>query len=113
MAGAVKLRNTIEQLFAVSPDKLDRLKARKAVKELKQLLNSGEVRAAEFGVSGWVVNEWVKKGILLAFRAGVLKKAGAPDAQFFDKDTMDLRRVTAGQNLRVVPGGSAIRDWTY
>ena len=108
------LRSTIEQLYAFPAEKLDRTMAREAARELRHLLNSGKVRAAEFRDQRWIVNEWVKKGILLAFRAGLLKKAGGTvHSQFFDKDTMDLRRISAKQNLRIVPGGSAVRDGAY
>jgi 2,3,4,5-tetrahydropyridine-2-carboxylate N-succinyltransferase len=108
------LQNAIEQLYGSPAVELDRTKARAAVLELRRLLNSGQVRAAEFRDLRWIVNEWVKKGILLAFRAGRLKKAGGTArSQFFDKDTMDLRRVSGKQNLRIVPGGSAVRDGAY
>jgi 2,3,4,5-tetrahydropyridine-2-carboxylate N-succinyltransferase len=78
-------------------------------------LASGAVRAAEpdaASANGWRVNTWVKQGILLGFRFGdtVDMTAGLP---FYDKDTMPLKRLGAAAGVRVVPGGSSIRDGAY
>jgi 2,3,4,5-tetrahydropyridine-2-carboxylate N-succinyltransferase len=89
--------------------------ARVAFLELKTALNSGLVRAAERGADGqWRANAWVKAGILLGFRLGRLQPAatGGP-FPFFDKDTFPLRRTTLDEGVRIVPGGSAIRDGCY
>ncbi len=83
---------------------------------LKQL-NEGSIRAAEpdaSQLSGWKVNTVVKEGILAGFRLGnivPMPDAGSP--QFFDKSTYPLRRITADERVRVVPGGSSIRDGCY
>ena len=82
---------------------------------LKVGLNSGEIRAAERGRDGsWQANAWVKAGILLGFRLGRLAPAatGGPFS-FYDKDTYPLRSLRASDGVRVVPGGSAIRDGSY
>ena len=95
-------------------------------------LNKGRIRAAEpdpGSATGWKVNAWVKKGILLGFRIGrvVEMNSGAAispaassqnatvalPSQFQDKHTFSLREMPAGRNVRVVPGGSAIRDGCY
>jgi 2,3,4,5-tetrahydropyridine-2-carboxylate N-succinyltransferase len=89
--------------------------ARHAFESLKQLLNAGEVRAAERESDGsWRVNSWVKIGILLGFRLGQLERA-LPSAPFpfFDKDTYPLRTFGAEDGVRIVPGGSAIRDGCF
>ena len=89
--------------------------ARVAFLELKAALNSGVVRAAERGADGqWRANAWVKAGILLGFRLGRLQPAatGGP-FPFYDKDTFPLRRTTLDEGVRIVPGGSAIRDGCY
>jgi len=111
----------------------------RAFDELKAGLNEGRIRAAEpdpGSPTGWKVNAWVKKGILLGFRIGrvvemrlepegrsALPQAGAageirPQAQglrwqFRDKQTFPLKQIPANQNVRVVPGGSSIRDGCY
>jgi 2,3,4,5-tetrahydropyridine-2,6-dicarboxylate N-succinyltransferase len=89
--------------------------ARVAFNELKAALNAGTVRAAERAPSGeWRVNAWVKAGILLGFRLGRLGPAatGGP-FPFYDKDTYPLRRFTPEDGVRIVPGGSAVRDGCY
>lgn len=83
--------------------------------EFKELLNQGKVRAAEPDGDSWKVNRWVKKGILLGFRLGkiVEVRVGGPFA-FYDKDTYPLKRLEAMErNIRLVPGGSAVRDGVY
>jgi 2,3,4,5-tetrahydropyridine-2-carboxylate N-succinyltransferase len=85
-----------------------------AVRVLKEQLNRGEVRAAEFQNGSWHVNSWVKKGILLAFRAGKLAETALDSGfRFFDKDTMTLREFSSTDNVRIVPGGSAVRDGAF
>ncbi|HEX7182034.1 MAG TPA: 2,3,4,5-tetrahydropyridine-2,6-dicarboxylate N-succinyltransferase [Thermoanaerobaculia bacterium] len=84
----------------------------------KRALNRGEVRAAEPDAAspwGWRVNAWVKQGILLGFRMGriVDMSVGAPDGPrlpFFDKATYPLRGLGPDAGVRIVPGGSSIRD---
>jgi len=83
--------------------------------EFKTQLNRGEVRAAERRPEGnWSVNRWVKQGILLGFRMGQLvDMSSSPTLRFFDKDTYPTRPTTIADNLRIVPGGSSIRDGAY
>ena len=80
---------------------------------LKEALNSGEVRAAEPDSSsktGWRVNPWVKKGILLGFRLGQLVRMGSESClPFVDKDTFPVRKFSLEERVRVVPGGSSVR----
>ena len=91
--------------------------ARAVFERLRAALSAGTVRAAspDPGAStGWRVNAWVKQGILLGFRAGTVVPAGeAGGFGFFDKDTLPVRRLAAESGVRVVPGGSAIRDGAY
>jgi 2,3,4,5-tetrahydropyridine-2,6-dicarboxylate N-succinyltransferase len=106
-----ELRSTIEA-YAGGVPRGQEAKALEAFQRLKTSLNAGTVRAAERDADGgWRVNAWVKTGILLGFRLGrvVPVSAGAP-FQFFDKDTYPLRDFAEGNGVRIVPGGSAIRD---
>jgi 2,3,4,5-tetrahydropyridine-2-carboxylate N-succinyltransferase len=110
----MNLQAEIESLFAAGGD-ADRAAAREAFHALRAALSAGEVRSAERdpdSPSGWRVNTWVKQGILLGFRFGdtVDMSAGLP---FYDKDTMPLKRLAADAGVRVVPGGSSIRDGAY
>jgi 2,3,4,5-tetrahydropyridine-2-carboxylate N-succinyltransferase len=105
-----------------------------AFDEFKVALNEGRVRAAEpdpGSPTGWRVNAWVKKGILLGFRIGrvvemppaVAAMSSSPQraaggdtggpVQFRDKHTFPLKQIPDGQNIRIVPGGSSIRDGSY
>lgn len=84
----------------------------------KSALNAGEIRAAEPDLAcatGWRVNTWIKKGILLGFRMGTIvdMSIDASRQPFFDKSTYPVRRVTAEDGVRIVPGGSSIRDGSY
>jgi len=85
---------------------------------LKEGLNAGAVRAAEPDASsktGWQVNPWVKKGILLGFRMGgiVDMSVNAARQPFFDKATWPVKHFTAASGVRIVPGGSSIRDGCF
>jgi 2,3,4,5-tetrahydropyridine-2,6-dicarboxylate N-succinyltransferase len=84
----------------------------------KDALNAGRIRAAQpdaFSKTGWRVNAWVKKGILLGFRMGtVVDMSINPTRQpWFDKATFPVQRLSADRGIRIVPGGSSIRDGCY
>ena len=93
--------------------------ARTVFEHFKQLLNEGLVRAASKVDGEWVVNFWVKEGILLGMRLGRLQgRHVSLDEQgtgftFIDKDTYPLKSITMDNNVRIVPGGSAVRDGSY
>ena len=88
---------------------------RRVFDDFKAALNRGEVRAAERDADGtWQVNSWVKQGILLGFRMGrLVDMSGESSLRFFDKDTYPIRPTTVADNIRIVPGGSSIRDGAY
>ena len=84
--------------------------------EFKAALNRGEVRAAERTTDGkWQTNAWVKRGILLGFRMGLIIEMTPSGAslQFLDKDTYPIRKFSTADRVRIVPGGSSIRDGAY
>jgi 2,3,4,5-tetrahydropyridine-2-carboxylate N-succinyltransferase len=88
--------------------------AREAFEGLRAALERGEVRAADRGADGvWRVNAWVKQGILLGFRIGRPAHLEAGALAFVDKDTYGVQRFPAERNVRVVPGGSSIREGSY
>jgi 2,3,4,5-tetrahydropyridine-2-carboxylate N-succinyltransferase len=84
--------------------------------DFKAALNRGEIRAAERDATGkWQTNAWVKRGILLGFRMGSIIEmtgSGAP-LQFLDKNTYPIRNFSTQDRVRIVPGGSSIRDGAY
>ena len=147
------LQAAIEELYARQTDQYGEEYFR-AFDEFKLALNEGHVRAAEpdpASPTGWKVNTWVKKGILLGFRIGrvaemhfevgersALPLSGITDEvrrepeglrslrlanlqrepeglpyQFRDKHTFPLKQLPRDQNIRIVPGGSSIRDGCY
>ncbi len=83
--------------------------------EFRAALTSGTVRAAERSSNGeWRANAWVKEGILLGFRMGVLTDMSTDATlRFFDKDTYPVRPTALADRVRIVPGGSSIRDGSY
>ena len=105
-----------EQIEALSARKAGDFNAddRAVFDEFKAALNRGEIRAAERSDDGtWQVNAWVKQGILVGFRMGRLVDMSGDGLRFFDKDTYPIRRITVADNVRIVPGGSSIRDGAY
>ena len=108
------LREQIEAL-AARDDKQFSREDRAAFDELKRALNRGEVRAAEKNASGkWIVNSWVKQGLLLGFRMGAtIDMSTGESFKFFDKDTYPSRPTVIEDSIRIVPGGSTIRDGAY
>ena len=111
------LAEEIEAL-ANAGETVDRAQARNVFARLRAALSSGEVRAAEpdsSTPSGWRVNTWVKRGILLGFRTGETVDASVDHGRwpFFDKDTLPLKPVDLSASIRIVPGGSSIRDGAY
>src|SRR5207253_365662 len=96
----------------------DRDRARAVFAELREALSAGRVRAAEpdpSSTTGWRVNTWVKQGILLGFRFGGLVDVSMDHGRvpFYDKDTLPLKKPGLAAGIRIVPGGSAIRDGAY
>jgi 2,3,4,5-tetrahydropyridine-2-carboxylate N-succinyltransferase len=97
----------------------DKSAAREAFLELQRGLSAGEIRAAEpdasAGPAGWRVNAWVKRGILLGFRFGDVTDMSADHGRwpFYDKDTMTLKKPGLAAGVRIVPGGSTIREGAF
>jgi 2,3,4,5-tetrahydropyridine-2-carboxylate N-succinyltransferase len=88
--------------------------AESVVMHLLDALEKGEVRAAERDEKGaWHAVPWVKRGILLGFRAGRLRQFGGDSLMFVDKHTYPARRFDITQNVRLVPGGSSVRRGAY
>ncbi len=79
--------------------------------DFRAALNRGEVRTVVPAEERWQVNAWVRKGILLHAVLGVVSDDGTGSS--FELDTMPLRRFTLQDQVRVVPGGSTIRDGAY
>ena len=106
------------QIIFDNPKEADRDEARAVFAELRAELSAGRVRAAEpdpSTASGWRVNAWVKQGILIGFRYGAIINFPSIDTNspYLDKDTLPLRRISVASKVRLVPGGSSVRDGAY
>jgi 2,3,4,5-tetrahydropyridine-2,6-dicarboxylate N-succinyltransferase len=111
------LKSSIERLAALGEVEHNP-EARSTFLEFRDALTRGKIRAAEKGVDPanpdrWVVNTWVKHGILLGFRLGELAETGSSALTFVDKDTFPARQFSLGDRVRVVPGGSSVRMGAY
>jgi 2,3,4,5-tetrahydropyridine-2,6-dicarboxylate N-succinyltransferase len=109
-----RLRAEIEKLYATGslpPDAAGQ--ARQVFQEFREALTRGEIRSAEKHDGQWRVNAWVKQGILLGFRLGELEELSSGALSFVDKDTFPARHFNIGERIRVVPGGSSIRQGAY
>ena len=114
-------RNSLETEIAglaAAGGSADRDAVRAAFARLREALSSGAVRAAEPDPSapgGWRVNAWVKQGILLGFRFGETVDVSMDHGRlpFYDRDTLPLKKFGLAAGVRLVPGGSSVRDGAY
>jgi 2,3,4,5-tetrahydropyridine-2,6-dicarboxylate N-succinyltransferase len=111
-----QLQNLIERYFSAGPDAIGDPTALDVFNEFRKGLESGELRSASpdpAAPHGWRVNVWVKQGILLGFRLGVLAEVPGGGLSFVDKNTYPVRQFSASDGVRVVPGGSSVRAGAY
>jgi 2,3,4,5-tetrahydropyridine-2,6-dicarboxylate N-succinyltransferase len=106
-----ELRRQIESLFATTSfDVRSKADALKVFEQFRDALTRGVIRAAEKRDGQWQTNAWVKQGILLGFRLGGLTEMGDPKVlSFVDKETYPPRSFRSSENVRIVPGGTAVR----
>src|SRR5438874_306113 len=109
-----ELEQQIEKLSRASEEELRSGETRSTFLRFRAALSQGEVRAASKVNSVWQTNEWVKRGILLGFRIGILEGSNESGVlAFVDKDTFPPRHFGIRDGVRVVPGGSSIREGAY
>jgi len=122
MTSFTSLEQSIEKFFAEGPAAIGNADALAAFLQLRDALEAGTLRSAspdESAPTGWTVNAWVKRGILLGFRLGALEAMNGnhPDGgsilSFVDKATYPARRFKPEQGIRVVPGGSSVRSGAF
>jgi 2,3,4,5-tetrahydropyridine-2-carboxylate N-succinyltransferase len=106
------LKSSIERLAALGEVEHNP-EARPVFLEFREALTQGKIRAAEKIDGRWVVNIWVKHGILLGFRLGELVETGGDALTFVDKDTFPARQFSLADRVRIVPGGSSVRVGAY
>jgi 2,3,4,5-tetrahydropyridine-2-carboxylate N-succinyltransferase len=108
------LRSEIERLYAAGAvAQQEAARARQVFQQFRNALTAGEIRAGEKAGGQWRVNAWVKQGILLGFRLGELEEMNAGALSFVDKDTFPARHFGVTDRIRVVTGGSSIRQGAY
>ncbi len=118
-ATAPLLQQSIEEFFAnptAATDPALRPEALAAFLQLRTALEAGELRSAEpdaASPTGWRVNAWVKRGILLGFRLGILAELPGGGLSFVDKHTYPVRTFAVDDGVRIVPGGSSVRAGAY
>lgn len=109
----MELQNKVEKLASKKQfDGADRT----VFESFKKALREGDIRAAEKNADGnWSANAWVKQGILVGFRMGAMIDMSSDDRSFmfFDKETYPLRPMDLEEGVRIVPGGSTIRDGSF
>ncbi|MBT3169360.1 MAG: 2,3,4,5-tetrahydropyridine-2,6-dicarboxylate N-succinyltransferase [Candidatus Cloacimonetes bacterium] len=89
-------------------------KDRQLFEQFKQKLNEGKIRSAEKIENEWVVHNWVKKGILVGFKMGkIVEMPISKITHFLDKDTYQTRSFSKSENIRIVPGGSSVREGAF
>lgn len=111
-----QLQQSIEKYFAAGASAVGDPAATETFLTFRAALENGEIRSASpdsNSPTGWTVNVWVKQGILLGFRLGVLQDMPGGALSFVDKDTYPARRFSAENGIRVVPGGSSVRAGAY
>jgi 2,3,4,5-tetrahydropyridine-2-carboxylate N-succinyltransferase len=99
VTGIAGLAAEIETLWELPAE--DAVRGIAAVEEVVRLLDEGSVRVAERGESGWAVNEWVKKAILLYFRLRRSEPVELGPFRYVDK--VPLKRNFEELGVRVVP----------
>jgi 2,3,4,5-tetrahydropyridine-2-carboxylate N-succinyltransferase len=115
------LQELIERHFTAGASAIGDPAAMMTFLALRSALECGQLRSASpdpAAPTGWRVNAWVKQGILLGFRIGMLQEfpageAGEQGLAFVDKDTYPARHLRAADGVRLVPGGSSIRAGAY
>lgn len=108
------LREQIETMYSFSKEELISNNRNISIFDnFINLLDEGKIRAAEKVDDVWVVNEWVKKGILAGFKLGKLTNMSVGGFTFFDKSTYPVKNLSIERSLRIVPGGTSIRKGAY
>lgn len=114
-----RIREHIERAASANAEgrSFDRGAAERVIGELFDALERGEVRAAERDASGrWNAVEWVKLGMLLAYRVSDMVEMGRVAGgafRFFDRRLFEPRDLSLADGVRIVPGGSIVRRGSY
>jgi len=110
MSGVQQLRETIEAAFeqraSLSAGRTSR-ELDAALEECLERLDRGELRVAQPGDGGWLVNEWLKKAVLLSFRVRENRVMDAGYTRFYDKVPLKYAAASEAElrraGVRIVP----------
>ena len=94
------MRDIIEKAWE-NRSLLNDVNTKQTIRKVIDLLDKGEVRIAEKINSKWVVNQWIKKAVILYFPIQKMKTIQSGDIEFFDK--IDLKKNYKEKGIRVVP----------
>jgi 2,3,4,5-tetrahydropyridine-2-carboxylate N-succinyltransferase len=108
-ADLTALAAEIDDLFERATSDLGE-EAKATIEEVLELLDDGEIRVATPGDTGWHVNEWAKKAILLSFRTREMQTSVVAPYEYHDK--MPLKGGWAERGVRVVPPAT-VRQGAY
>lgn len=107
------MKAQITDLYHNKPDSYGRAE-RELFDQFMEALNQGRIRSCEYQNDSWIVNDWVKMGILIGFRMGVLAELPwSGQKLFFDKDTLPEKQFSLADQVRIVPGGTSARNGCY
>jgi 2,3,4,5-tetrahydropyridine-2-carboxylate N-succinyltransferase len=95
-----KIKDTIEQAWE-NRDLLKDIAVQLCIREVIEMLDEGSLRVAEPTESGWIVNDWVKKAVILYFPIQQMQTIEVGPFEFHDK--MQLKKGYADAGVRVVP----------
>ena len=96
----IQLQNIIEKVWNDRSLLTDSVHIN-AIREVISLLDEGKLRCAEPTNSGWQVNEWVKKAVVLYFPIQKMEVLEAGIFEYHDK--IPLKRGYQEKGIRVVP----------
>jgi len=109
------IESAFERRADITPRNADNA-LREAVNSALGLLDSGEARVAEKKNGQWMVNEWLKKAVLLSFRINDNAVIRSGDTNYYDKVPMKYAdynsRDFQESGVRVVPP-AAVRKGAY
>ncbi len=109
------IENAFEDRKSITPNSVDSI-IRDAVDQTLNQLDKGQLRVAEKQNSDWVVNEWLKKAVLLSFRMNENQIIDAGYTKFYDKVATKFSRMDESaikqQGARIVPSAN-VRHGAY
>ncbi len=109
------INDAYERIASITPNTVDAV-TKEAILRTVEMLDNGTIRVAEKINNDWVVNQWVKKAVLLYFRINENAVIEMPGNCYYDKVPLKFADYTAdrfkAEGIRAVPG-SIVRKGAY